>query len=298
MPAPTLHDLRAFAAVAACRSFRQAADDLGLSPSSLSHTMRGLERHLGVRLLHRTTRSVSLTEAGERLLTRLNPVLHELDRALGEVDAFRGQPGGTVRINAPEVAARLLLRRVVPVVLARYPDVSVDLVTEGRLVDIVAEGFDAGVRLAGSVPDDMVAVRFGGEARFVAVAAPAYLDRAGVPQTPDELRAHRCIRHRLPSGKLYRWEFERAAEEVEVDVTGPLTLDRMELMIEAAADGLGVAYVMESAARPWLDDGRLALVLPDWCPPIAGMLLYYPGHRQVPSGLRAFVDTLREVLPG
>jgi DNA-binding transcriptional LysR family regulator len=297
MPKPTLNDLTAFAAVAAHRSFRRAADELGLAPSSLSHAMRALERELGVRLLHRTTRSVSPTEAGERLLVRLGPALRELDGALAEVDAFRDGASGTVRINAPEAAARLLVRQVIPALLTRHPGLSVDLVAEGRFVDIVAEGFDTGVRLGESVPKDMVAVRFGGGLRFLAVASPAYLGRAGTPATPDDLSAHACIRHRLPGGRLYRWEFERHGQELSVDVPGRLTLGGNELMAEAAADGLGIAYVPDRVAQPYLDDRRLIAVLEDWCPVIPGLFLYYPGHRQVPAGLRAFVAMLKEVLP-
>lgn len=297
MPQPSLSDLQAFAAVAAHRSFRRAADELGLSPSSLSHTLRTLERHLGVRLLNRTTRSVFPTEAGELLLGRLKPVLRDLDAALREVDTFRTAPSGTVRINAPETAARLLVHHLLPVFLARYPDIAVDLVTEGRLVDIVADGFDAGVRLGESVPKDMIAVHFGGAARFLTVAAPSYCKRAGTPQTPDDLHGHACIRHRLPSGKLYRWEFEQHGQEVRIDVSGALTLDYIELMLDAAAAGLGIAYVPEHAAGPSLRDGRLAAVLTNWCPSIPGLFLYYPGRRQVPAALRAFIDTLKEVMP-
>lgn len=293
MPRPALSDLTAFAAIAAHRSFRKAADELGVSPSTLSHMMRTLERNVGVRLLHRTTRSVSTTEAGERLLSRLRPALRDLDRALAEVDDFRDRPSGTLRVNASEPAARLLLRSVVPGFLARYPEMSLDLVTEGRLVDIVAEGFDAGVRLGESLPQDMVAVRFGGETRFVAVASPAYLAGRGTPRTPDDLRDHACIRHRMPSGKLYRWEFERHGQELAVEVPGPLTLDHTGLMVEAAAMGLGVAYVPERSARPHLGSGELVGVLGDWCPPIPGLFLYYPAGRHVPAGLRAFIDVLR-----
>lgn len=297
MAAPTLADLTAFAAVATHRSFRQAADALGVSPSSLSHTLRALEQHLGVRLLHRTTRSVAPTEAGDRLLARLRPALRDLQSALAEVDAFRGQPSGTVRINAPETAARLLLHRVVPLLLERHPAVSVDLSLEGRLVDIVAEGFDAGVRLGEAVPQDMIAVHFGGNVRFVAVASPAYLARAGIPAVPDDLRHHACIRHRLPSGKLYRWEFERHGQTLVVDVPGRVTLNQMQLMVDAAVEGLGIAYVPALAARKSLDEGRLAMLLADWCPAIPGLFLYYPGHRQVPPALSAFIEVLREALP-
>lgn len=297
MATPTLADLTAFMAVAAHRSFRKAADELGVSPSSLSHTLRALEQHLGVRLLHRTTRSVAPTEAGDRLLARLRPVLRDLQSALAEVDDFRGQPSGSVRINAPESAARLLLHAVVPLLLERHPAVSVDLSVEGRLVDIVAEGFDAGVRLGEAVPHDMIAVHFGGSVRFVAVASPAYLARAGIPAVPDDLHHHTCIRHRLPSGKPYRWEFERHGQALAVDVAGRVTLNHIELMFEAAVDGLGIAYVPEHAARMRLGEGRLALVLAEWCPAIPGLFLYYPGHRQVPPGLRAFIEVLREALP-
>ncbi|HEY8334225.1 MAG TPA: LysR family transcriptional regulator [Tardiphaga sp.] len=291
---PSLSDLTALAAIAAHRSFRKAADELGLSPSTLSHMMRVLEANMGVRLLNRTTRSVAPTEAGERLVTRLQPLLRDLDAALAEVDAFRSRPSGTLRINANEAAARMLVASVVPTFLARHPEMALDLVTDGRLVDIVADGFDAGIRLGEAVPQDMVAVRFGGAARFLAVAAPAYL-QGRVLQTPDDLRDHACIRFRLPSGKLYRWEFAQHGQEISVDVPGVLTLDHPELMIEAAAGGLGIAYAVERSVRPLLDSGRLISLLDDWCPEIPGLFLYYPGHRHVPPGLRAFIDVLKEV---
>ena len=294
MSKPSLADLSVFSAIATHRSFRKAADELGLSPSTLSHLIRTLEANLGIRLLNRTTRSVSPTEAGTRLLARLGPLMRDFEQALDEIDAERGRVGGTLRINANETTARLLLREVVPVFLERHPEAAVDLVTEGRLVDIVAEGFDAGVRLGEAVPQDMVAVRFGAAVRFLAIAAPAYLAARGTPKTPDDLAGHACIRHRLPSGKLYRWEFERHGQALAIDVPGTLTLDHAGLMVEAAADGLGIAYVAEHAARAQLDDGRLVPVLADWCPPIPGLFLYYPGHRQVPGVLRAFIDVLKE----
>jgi len=292
---PALGDLTALAAIVSHRSFRKAADELGVSPSTLSHMMRTLELKMGVRLLNRTTRSVSPTEAGERLVSRLQPVLRELDLALEEVDAVRSRPSGSLRINASEPAARLLMQSVVPAFLARYPDMSVDLATEGRLVDIVAGGFDAGVRLGEALPQDMIAVRFGGPVRFLAVASPAYLAGHERPLAPDDLMDHACIRVRLPSGKLYRWEFEKHGQELTVDVPGPLTLDHPGLMAEAAADGMGIAYVPDRAAQPFIDAGKLVTVLDDWCPSIPGLFLYYPGHRHVPSGLKAFVDMLREM---
>lgn len=257
--------------------------------------MRALEARLDVRLLNRTTRSVSATEAGERLLARLHPLLRDFDLALQEVDAFRSGPGSTLRINASEGAARLLLGLVAPLFLSRHPGMSLDLVTNGRLVDIVAEGFDAGVRLGEAVPQDMVAVRFGGEVRFVAVASPAYLAARDAPRTPDDLRDHACIRIRLPSGKPYRWEFMRHGQELSVDVPGALTLDHTELMAEAAANGLGIAYVPQRSAQPWIERGALVIVLDEWCPWIPGLFLYYPSHRYVPLGLRAFIDVLKTV---
>lgn len=293
MTKPTLQDLSAFAAIAAHRSFRKAAGELGLSPSTLSHMMRVLERTLGVRLLNRTTRSVAPTEAGARLLTRLQPVLADLDMALDEVNLFRGRPSGVLRLNVSEPAARLLLRAVVPDFLARYPEMTLDIVTENKLVDIVAAEFDAGVRLGESVPQDMIAVRFGGTVRFVAVASAGYLAAHPAPQTPDDLRDHACLRIRLPSGKLYRWEFERHGQELSVDVPGPLTLDHLGLMAQAAVAGLGIAYLPDREARPYIEAGTLVAVLDEWCPPIPGLFLYYPGGRHVPAGLRAFIDLLK-----
>jgi DNA-binding transcriptional LysR family regulator len=259
--------------------------------------MKALEAHMGVRLLHRTTRSVSATEAGERLLARLQPVFRDLDVALDEINTFRARPSGTLRINANEPAARLLLAEVVPAFLSRHAEMSLDLVAEGKLVDIVEEGFDAGVRLGESVPRDMVAVPFGGEARFLAVASPDYLANHPAPRTPDDLKNHVCIRLRLPSGKLYRWEFERHGQELAIDVAGPLMLDHVGLMAESAARGMGIAYVPQQEAQRFLDAGKLVVVLEDWSPPIPGLFLYYPGHRHVPAGLRAFIEVLRELLP-
>ncbi len=290
---PTFSDLTAFVTIVAHRSFRKAADELGLSPSTLSHLMRTLEANLGVRLLHRTTRSVSVTEAGAHLMTRLGPALRSVDLALQEVEGFRSQPSGKLRLNTSEIAARLLLQRIVPTFLAQYPAMALDLVTDGRLIDIVAEGFDAGVRLAEAVPQDMIAVRIGGDTRFVAAASPDYLRAHGAPRVPDELKAHNCIRFRFPSGKLYRWEFERHGQQTSIDVNGPLTLDHVDLMAEAAANGLGIAYMTHQTAQPYLDNGRLQLVLEDWCPWIPGLCLYYPGHRHVPPSLQAFIKVIK-----
>ncbi|MCR4265064.1 LysR family transcriptional regulator [Nitratireductor sp. ZSWI3] len=298
MTRPSLNDLSAFAAVAQHRSFRKAADVLGVSRSSLSHAIIGLEEKLGVRLLNRTTRSVSPTQAGADLLERLNPVLRDLDDALDTLSEVRGRPSGILRINANKSGARILLRKVVPRFLTNCPDVELDLVSEGELVDIVGQGFDAGVRLLEAVPQDMVAVRLGGETRFIAVAAPAYLRDHGRPRTPQDLLAHVCIRQRLPSGKRYRWEFSKQGTEVALDVPGALTLDDNDLLAEAAAAGHGIAYLPEHFAQPFLGDGQLCAVLEDWCPLIDGLALYYPRNRHMPSPLRAFIDTLKAMKLG
>jgi DNA-binding transcriptional LysR family regulator len=291
---PTFNDLTAFASILAHRSFRKAADELGLSPSTLSHMMRTLESNLGVRLLNRTTRSVSPTEAGERLLERIGPVLRDLDVALSEVNDFRARPSGRLRINTSDIAARMLLASIVPRFVARYPEVELDIASEGRLVDIVADGFDAGVRLEEAVPQDMIAVRIGGRTRFVAVASPAYLAAHGTPKSPNDLMRHACIRFRLPSGKRYSWEFARRGQELAIDVPGTLTLDHPDLMAAAAVQGLGIAYMPLMCAEPYLDRNELVQVLESWCPWIPGLCLYYPGHRHVPAALRAFIDVIRE----
>lgn len=257
--------------------------------------MRGLEDRLGVRLLNRTTRSVAPTEAGLELLNRLQATLSSLDEALDAVTAFRGQVAGTVRVNAPRVAAAALVRDVLPRMAERFPDVTVDLVVEGRLIDIVSGGFDAGVRLIGSIPKDMVAVPFAIPIHFICVASPAYLDRAGEPKTPEDLQHHRCIGHRMPSGRLYRWEFERAGQELTIDATGPAVLDDEDLMVEAAMQGLGIAYVANWVAEAALAEGRLRTVLSAWMHGSEAVAVYYPGHRAVPPALRAFLDVVRDV---
>lgn len=293
MPKPSLTDLTMFKAVASYRSFQKAADALGQSRSTLSHAMRGLEEQLGVRLLNRTTRSVSLTELGERLLERISPILQELDDALGDVTEEAGHVRGTLRINCSEPVARRFLHSVVPAFLARFPDVELDMVAEGRLVDIVAEGFDAGVRIGEALPQDMIAVPFGGALRFIAVAAPAYLETTDVLSSPEDLYRHVCIRQRLPSGKRYRWEFAKHGQQLFVDVPGALTLDNVMLMVEAASQGLGIAYVPEPAALDAIEDGRLRRVLEDWCPFIPGLSLYFPANRHMPPPLRALVEMLK-----
>jgi DNA-binding transcriptional LysR family regulator len=289
-----LFELNAVAAISAHRSFRAAATELGISPSALSHAIAGLERRLGVRLINRTTRSVSLSEAGERFLARVSPALREIAGALEDVNEFRDTPTGTLRINLKERAAHQILRPVVAKFLRRYPDMNVELTLEGRSIDIVAEGFDAGIRLAEAVPQDMVAIPCGPDSRFVVVGAPDYFARASLPRSPSDLLNHECIRRRMPGGKLYRWEFEKRDEEIAVDVPGRLTLDNDSLMVEAALEGLGLAFVSNFWVMEHLAEGTLQAVLEDWTPPFPGLRLYYPSHRHMTAGLRAFVDMLRE----
>jgi DNA-binding transcriptional LysR family regulator len=289
-----LFELNAVAAISAHRSFRAAATELGISPSALSHAIAGLEKRLGVRLINRTTRSVSLSEAGERFLARVSPALREIAGALEDVNEYRDTPTGTLRINLKERAAHQILRPVVARFLRRYPDMKVELALEGRPIDIVAEGFDAGIRLAESVPQDMVAVPCGPDSRFIVVGSPHYFARASAPRSPSDLLRHECIRRRMPSGKLYHWEFEKRGEEIALDVPGRLTLDSDSLMVEAALEGFGLAFVSDFWVSEHLAAKTLQAALEDWTPPFPGLRLYYPGHRHMAAGLRAFVDMLRE----
>lgn len=294
MARPSFNDLTAFVAVASHRSFRRAADEIGTAPSTLSHAMRALEERMGVRLLNRTTRSVFPTEAGLELLGRLRPALAALDEALGAVAPFRGHVVGTIRLNAPRLGAGFIVREILPRMAERFPGVTVDIVVEGELVDIVAAGFDAGLRLSGSIPRDMVAVPLGPPLAFICVASPAYLERCGEPATPEDLARHRCIGHRVPGGRLYRWEFERAGQALVIDPKGPVILDDEELMVDAAAKGLGIAYVPDWAAAAAVSAGLLRKVLAAWMHPPEAVAVYYPGHRAVPPALRAFLDVAKE----
>lgn len=292
---PSLIELTAFTAIARHRSFRAAADEMGVSPSTLSHMMRGLEERLGLRLFNRTTRSVAATEAGTRLLGSLAPLLTGLDEALADVRMLNERPNGTVRINASARGNEVLLRRIIPAFRQRYPDVQLDLVTDQRWINVIAEGFDIGVRLGEAIPQDMIAVPFGGDERFIAIAAPAYLAEHGTPGVPDDLLRHDCIRYRLGSGKIYRWEFEHRGQELVIDVPGSITLCTMEQAIVAAAKGLGISFVISDLAQPAIARGELVTVLDDWTPPFAGYHIYYPSRRLLPSGVRAFVDLVREI---
>jgi DNA-binding transcriptional LysR family regulator len=290
-----LIELNAVVAVAAHRSFRRAAAELGMSPSALSHAVASLETRMGVRLFNRTTRSVAPSEAGEQFLARIQPALGQIAQAMVGVNEFRDTPRGTLRLNSSEGAARMILAPIVLAFLKRYPDMQVDLITEGRLVDIVAEGFDAGIRSAENVPLDMIAVTCSPPIRFVVVGAPSYFADRKKPRTPDDLRSHSCIRSRLPSGGLYRWEFQRGQEKIAIDPLGPLTLDNHNLMVDAALQGAGLTWTNEWSVAGHIASGNLVEVLKPWSPQTPALCLYYPSHRHVPAGMRAFLAMVREV---
>ncbi len=281
-----------FLTVAARGSFRGAAIELEITPSAVSHSVKTLERRLGLRLFNRTTRSVSLTEAGERLAATLRPAMASIDEAVQELDEQSGTPSGTVRINASEGAVRMILRPVLARFLHDCPQVHVDIVTDGRLSDIVGGGFDAGIRLAEAVPRDMVSVPLMDSLRFAVVASPAYLAARGRPATPQDLYRHDCIRFRFDSGALYHWEFARRGVAERIAVRGRLTLTDQPLMVDAAVDGIGLAFVPDHLVVDAVREGRLERVLDDWCPPMPGLCLYYPGHRHVSTGLRALIAAI------
>jgi len=290
MATPDLRDLSAFAAVARTRNFRRAAIEQRVSASSLSQRLRELEERLGVRLLHRTTRSVALTEAGELLLTRLGPALRDVDAALDQVRGLRDVPAGRLRINAPAPAAELVLAPMLAPFLAAHPLIELDVVVQTALIDIVAEGFDAGVRYGEHLAQDMVAVPLGPPQHYIAVATPDYLARHGTPLQPKDLLDHRCIGIRYESGVIPDWEFEKAGRLVRISPRGPLRVNSIALALRAARDGLGVMLTFEDYVRDELRAGTLVGVLADWCEPFPGPFLYYPSRRQPPPALRALID--------
>jgi DNA-binding transcriptional LysR family regulator len=299
MLTPGFSELNAAAAIAARKNFRAAANDLGVSASALSHAVASLEARLGVRLFNRTTRSVSLTPAGEQFLRRVKPAMSEIADAMHEVNEQRSTPAGLIRINTSEVAGEQILAPIVTEFLRRYGDnVQLELVTEAGLVDIVADGFDAGVRLAEMVPRDMISIPIGKTQRHVVVGAPSYFTTRTQPRSPSDLKEHLCVRYRFPGGSIYRWEFEKRGQILSVEITGPLTLDSDRLVLRAALEGAGLAYVSEWSARKALAEGRLVQVLSDWTPSYPGLCLYYPSHRHLAAAMRAFTDMIRELAAG
>lgn len=290
-----LDDLHAFVAVARERSFTRAAARLGVSQSALSHTMRELEARLGVRLLTRTTRSVSPTEAGERLLNTVGPRLEEIEAELGALGELREKPAGTIRITATEYAAdEILLPKLAPLLRA-YPQINVEIAIDYGLTDIVGQRFDAGVRSGEQVAKDMIAVRIAPDMRMAVVGTPSYFKSRPEPKRPQDLVNHNCIKLRLPThGGVYAWEFEKAGRELRVRVDGQLTYNTTAQMLTAALAGLGLAYVPEGLARPHVAKGRLKRALADWCPTYSGYHLYYPSRRQPSAAFALLVDALRE----
>jgi DNA-binding transcriptional LysR family regulator len=292
-----LGDLNAFVAVARAGGFRDGARATGASASGLSEMVRRLEARLGVRLLHRTTRSVVPTEAGERLLERLGPALTEVEEALDVVNGFRDRPAGSLRLNVPVSAARLVLSSIVPPFLAAYPDIRLEVIAEDGFVDVLAAGCHAGIRYDDRLEQDMIAVPIGPRVqRFATAASPAYLDHHGRPEHPRELLGHACLRSRFSSGAMTPWEFERDGEVVRLDPTGPLIVragGATDLAVDAAIAGTDIIYLFEDWLRPYLDSGALEPVLEPWWQRFPGLFLYYPGRRLVPAPLRAFIDFIK-----
>jgi DNA-binding transcriptional LysR family regulator len=294
MSRPNLNDLAAFVVVARERSFTRAAAQLGVSQSALSHTMRSLEARLGLRLLTRTTRSVTPTDAGERLLATWEPRLEAIDSELADLGRLRERPAGDVRITADEYSARAVLWPALRKLLPRYPEIAVEIITDYGLTDIVAERYDAGVRLGGLVAKDMIAVAIAPDMRMVVIAAPSYLAGRSTPQTPQDLTSHSCINLRLPTyGGVYAWEFARDGRELRVRVEGQLTFNSGDQILQAALDAFGVAYLPEGQVQPFIDRGDLAQLLADWTPAYPGYHLYYPSRRQQTPAFAVVVEALR-----
>jgi DNA-binding transcriptional LysR family regulator len=294
MARANLNDLVAFVAVAQEKSFTRAAAKLGVSQSALSHTITALEARLGLRLLTRTTRSVSPTEAGDRLFRTIGPHFEEIDSAVAQLSELRDKPSGTVRITAGEHAANAVLWPALEAVLPGYPDITVEVIVDYGLTDIVAERYDAGVRIGEQLAKDMIAVPIAPPMRMAVVGAPEYFKQRAKPRRPEELTDHRCINLRLPTyGGLYSWEFEKGRREMKVRVDGPLVFNNLALRINAALAGLGLAYVPEDQVEAFIAEGRLVRVLADWCPPFPGYHLYYPSRRQPTPAFTVLVEALR-----
>ncbi|WP_250492965.1 LysR family transcriptional regulator [Caballeronia sp. GAWG1-1] len=294
---PNLKELEAFVAVVEAGGFRDAARAIGSSPSGVSEAVRRLEARTGVRLLHRTTRSVTTTEAGARLLARLKPALDGLDAALDVVNGFRDKPAGKLKLNVPVVAAKLILPRLVPAFLAAYPDIELEVIADDGFIDLMAEGCDAGIRYGERLEQDMIAVPIGPrEQRMALGASPAYLERRGRPQHPSELLQHACVRYRFASGAMTTWEFERDGEHIRVEASGPLIVRAgaaTDLGIDAALAGCGIVQLFDDWMKPFFENGSLEPVLEPWWQRFPGPFLYYSGHRYVPTPLRAFLDFIR-----
>jgi len=291
----TLVELEAVLAIAARGSFRAAALELGLSTTALSNLINKTEQQLGVRLFNRTTRSVSLTNAGRTFVDQVAPALRDIQDAIAAIQSQQDTPTGTLRINAFATGAREILTPLVLAFLRRYPQVHVDIVTEGRIIDIVADGFDLGIRPADLVPSDMIAVPLGPPRSFAVVAPPCYFEAHGRPSVPPDLLEHPCIRIRLPNGAPYRWHFEREGNAIQVDVEGPITLDEASLARITVLAGIGIGFFMEADVRDDIAAGRLERVLQSWTPATVPLCLYYPGRKNPSAAFRAFVEMARDL---
>ena len=288
-----LNTLAAFLAVGEERSFTKAAKRLGVSPSAMSHAIRGLEEDIGVRLLSRTTRSVAPTEAGERLLARLRPALTDVQDAVDQLSGSRDKPAGRVRLLVPRFAGNKVLGPKLAKFIRDYPDIVLDITTNDSRLDIVAGGFDAGIHFGEYIQKDMIAVRVSKDHRAAIVGAPSYFKSHPKPKTPHDLLQHRCINFRHGSAGVYRWEFDKGKKSLSVAVNGPLIVDDEEILVRAAVDGVGLAFVSDERVAPQLAGGDLIRVLEDWCQPFPGFFLYYPSRRQRPAALTALIDVLR-----
>lgn len=293
MRSTDLSELAAFDAVARHRSFRRASEERGVTASAVSHAVSNLEARTGIRLLNRTTRSVSLTDAGAMLFARLSPAFGDIGSALDALNQFRDTPFGKVRINAPNSIAPFVFGPVMGPLIAANPNLELEIVATDRLVDIVDEGFDAGIRLGESLREGMTAVRIKPRLRFAVVGSPDYFASRSAPKAPADLKEHVCIRNIYPSGTAYPWEFARYGKTIEFEPIGPISLDDHELMVEAALSGVALAYVWEDRARPYVESGRLVECLASWCAPEDWLYLYYPARKHLSAGLRAVIEALR-----
>jgi len=293
MRATDLSELAAFAAVARHKSFRKAGEERGVTASAVSHAVLKLEDRIGIRLLNRTTRSVSLTEAGELLISHLDPAFGEMAAALDALNRYRDTPFGKVRINVPNSIGPFVIGRVIAPLLQRNPNLQLEINATDRLVDIVEEGFDAGIRFGERVTEGMIALRIKPRIRLVVVGSPAYFEARPKPATPHDLKRHLCIQNMFPSGARYAWEFEKDGQTVSFQPTGPLSLDDHELMLQAALGGVGLAYIWEPRVEKAIADGELIQVLDDWCQPEEPLYLYYPSRRHMSAGFRAVIDAMK-----
>ena len=292
-----LADFYYFLAIAKHRNFRLAGLEVGVSASALSHALKGLEARLGVRLLNRTNRSVTLTAAGEELQASINGPFDMIGDAAERLNRFRDAPTGRVRLSVPSDAATLLLGPVLPTFVERYPDIEVDISVSNRMIDVIDGGFDAGIRYGGTVPEDMVAQRLSADIRWLVTGSPTYFEKFGEPKHPDDLQHHRCFRFRIGDDTVYRWEFDRDGEEIAVDVPGPLMLDDSRTMTALLLAGAGLMYALEPLVAPFVNAGQARYVLQDWSSPGPGFHMYYSSRRQLPAGLRLLTDLIREMRP-